>query len=135
MGAWMTNVGIDADLWQSYQIGVVIGILLVTTLTLLFHGEMPSEKIIYDDDTSLETTSAKTRPPSASTTRVPSPACPPKFRQTAEHSSWSPHGQMNFVVYLFLIGVTLYLLSLEYKGSVAYGFAYFFPKEAALLGI
>lgn len=159
-----SDYGIDGDLWYSYQMGLVVGVVLIMTLQLLFPGQdvatdqdatdaTPSTAEQEQGQSPAVSSNAKSNSGTATSSPQPTASAPanldkhhaPKApeRPTTTTSnnnnnatpSWSPHGQMNAVVYVVVIGVTVYLLNQEYHGIVLEAFGQYFPREAALLGL
>ena len=54
-------------------------------------------------------------------------------RRRADHRDWSPHGQLNAMVYAVLIFITLCIVQHEYPGILYHSSVRFFPRETALL--
>jgi hypothetical protein len=49
--------------------------------------------------------------------------------------AWTPHQKLNFIVYVIMISVMIYVLNQEYGNFFGVLMAQFFPREAKLLGI
>ena len=134
----MQEYGIDADLWRSYRIGLVMGVVLITTLLLFFPGPHAAA-VVAEAAGNRDNQEARDAPHNHHPSRPKSTSSHNNNNNNHSHIGashyWSPHGQLNAAVYLVLIGVTLYILNQEYKGIFVDGLTRFFPKEAALLGV
>lgn len=48
---------------------------------------------------------------------------------------WSPHAKLNFIVYVIMISVMIFVMNQEYGNIFVVLMAKFFPREAKLLGM
>jgi hypothetical protein len=132
----------DPLIVQSYQIGIVLGILILSTL-ILFPGRKETaasrdDPLTNDDPTSSRTTSNRSR-------KVKDDD---DTGNMAQQQYWTPHRRLNAVVYIFILVVLFYVLLYSYTDhSVPHHrqqlqhpttllkvlFKTYFPKEAALV--
>eukprot|EP00977_Amphora_coffeiformis_P020450 scaffold8271_cov171-Amphora_coffeaeformis.AAC.7 len=152
VAATEVNNWIDADVWKYYQLGLVLGIVLITTLSLVFPGPRIDDAVQVekaaaasheDDDNNNNNNTSSTNEHDASKTPIipptPSTSAPTQSNNRNTHgggggdNNWSPHGQLNTAVYVVLIGTTLYILNHEYPGLFMDILTRFFPREKALL--
>jgi hypothetical protein len=130
---------IDADLLHAYKIGLVLGVILLTSLSLLFPPD-PTKLSQQRDGTAAAAVSSDPSPPAKkddgkmdeTVEEEPIPLINESKWQT-ESSLWTPHRQLNTVVYVILISVTIFVLEVEYPGGVMASLARLFPKEVSLL--
>lgn len=177
---------IDPMILSGYQIGIAMGVIIVTTLHLYYTNEngvanlQQQQEKQHDDvgnDTTLTTTSSPMTVSRASspyvtndsntaivkTTTTPSSSNPKtsdsierQLNRTTAKSSvgrrndntnsndspyWTPHRQLNCMVYVILIGVTGIILRNEYSDSsdsntvllLVHYLKLYFPKEYTII--
>lgn len=131
---------IDSDLLSAYKIGLVLGVILLTSLSLLFPPD-PAKLSRLRDNTTAAAASSDASPPNQQDDRkidksVEEESIPilNENRLHNESTLWTPHRQLNTVVYFLMISVVILILEVEYPGGVTASLARLFPKEAALLG-
>ena len=149
--SWM----IHPDLCQSFQIGLGMGVILLTTLTLWCPCAPPTTTTTTATDNTKDirtiehnnknNSSKKNNNNSSSNNNnnnnnnnnkkdvTKNTTTVNDNSSTTSTTSWSPHARMNFVVYVILIGTTLYILNQDYPGILEDVGKQYFPREAALL--
>lgn len=124
---------IDPALWKAYQIGIGVGIVILSTL-LLFPGRTEdADAILREMATAARTTAAGAKPTTGSTAESDSSSrensdSDPLTRQTRSRSHgrpkgttnkgdygyWTPHRRLNAAVYVILIATAALFLTRSY---------------------
>jgi hypothetical protein len=116
---------IDTELIQSYKVGLVLGVVLLTTL-ILFPGNGESALENQPEIGIRENAEGSGIMENAEESH-------PQDQETG--AGWTPHQKMNFVVYVILISVALLVLNCEYGGVFSKLARIYFPREASALGL
>lgn len=135
LSSYVMSNPIDPQLLRSYQVGLAMGVVILTTLAF-FPGE-PWGISYGTEDENLAPTEKEdaTASPSSSAThnkKNVSPTSPPRQRPEVHGLS---HRQLNRRIYLVLLSVMVLVLNEVYGHSLSWFFAVLFPKEANTLGM
>lgn len=150
---------IDPAIWSAYQTGIVVGLLIASTLSF-FPGRKPSEKVDSSNESRNDLLANRiTSPQSSSSLENPKTTIGEQQSQRLQRDAalfWTPHRRLNTAVYAILTVVTILVIMHTYSDnnirparspdsipeSAAWrfkdhpwtlAFRAYFPKEASIL--
>lgn len=153
---------VHPSIWKAYQIGLVIGMLLLTTLSF-FPGRRQrdidnatstrtTQQVNYSEKAELNSNSNKSESSGTQLYAQHRQSLQSMTNTTKRQSKetnngynkyyWTPHWRLNTGVYCIILAVTAYLLTQTYSGDSPEShpttllrilFRKYFPREAAVL--
>jgi len=131
---------VDPDLWKAYQFGLVIGLLILSTL-ILFPGRN-DDKTEVSSVSSATTANEKTADIGATTSPAATNDNESHTKQKSdEYGYWTPHRRLNAGVYVILITSAAFFMVQSYSDAGKSNpstlldmlLRTYFPTEAAVL--